>query len=200
MDFSEKNEMAAKWHKAIETLDIDNEDALFEHAILYANDYAEKVQEYAQVQGYLLELVANIYCNNFWRENKIRRNRDDVEMGTYGCRARIKNNKFEAVWFKNSFLSESALQLVKNPQYTVRSKHFPKGKGLRYPDRTFKHARDWEFPLISMTEDAFSLIRDLRQHANQLRFKAQAYQNRLVKLEQHFDEYIAGEYEDDEDC
>ncbi|RZP62806.1 conjugative transfer protein MobI(A/C) [Vibrio vulnificus] len=193
MDFTEKNEVARDWHRTIQTMQVVHEDKLFELALKQSTEFATSIQEIAQVEGYRLECIANIYCNHFWRHNKQYRNRSDVKMGTYGCRARIKENKFEAVWFKNKFLSETEIKNVSHPEYTVRSQHFPKGKGLRYPQRTFKYARDWELPLINMTEDAFEIIRDLRKHANQLRCKAEAYQNRLNKLRQHFDESVAKE-------
>lgn len=90
----------------------------------------------------------------YWAVKEMHRH-DRLGPGRFGCRLRVRGPYLSLGWFR---VRRRYSQPGRNNQ-RGEFEHIRKGKGYRYRDRGFGGALDWEWALITVTEDEFARIR-----------------------------------------
>ncbi|WP_236616540.1 conjugative transfer protein MobI(A/C) [Vibrio anguillarum] len=163
-----------------------NESEYFEKALSQSEMLLGEIIKITRQEPFRLEFMASSFANNFWRFNRHHRSPETPEVpGRFGCRVRVKDNKFEASWNISVFLDEEDIKHRKNKHQRVRSVHIPKGPSSRYRSSSFSKAQGWEKVQIDYCEDAFQLLREIRHEMDNIRKKVEMCQRRFIKLRDH---------------
>lgn len=94
------------------------------------------------------------------------------EFARFGTRVRFQERTLQLVWYKNVF--------SKGGRFF--SQQLPRGKRLRYLQRTFSSAGETEQQLIEHIEDRYALIRDLSEALKRSRDSLAEIKRRATKL------------------
>jgi len=94
------------------------------------------------------------------------------EFAKFGTRIRYSERTLQLVWYKNVF--------SKGGRFF--SQQLPRGKRLRYLQRTFGSASETESKLIEHIEDRYALIRDLSEALKRSRDSLAEIKRRATKL------------------
>ncbi|MCS0028225.1 hypothetical protein NB572_11950 [Vibrio alginolyticus] len=187
-DYSKLDQLASNWHQLAHYRDEFNESEYFEKALSQSEMLLGEIIKITRQEPFRLEFMGSCFANNFWRFNRHHRSPETPEVpGRFGCRVRVKDNKFEASWYINVFLDEEDMKSRKNKHQRVRSVHIPKGPSSRYRPSSFSKAQDWEKVKINYAEDAFQLLREIRHEMDNIRKKVEMCQRRFIKLRDHFE-------------
>ncbi|GHX70169.1 conjugative transfer protein MobI(A/C) [Vibrio cholerae] len=187
-DYSKLDQLASNWHQLAHYRDEFNESEYFEKALSQSEMLLGEIIKITRQEPFRLEFMASCFANNFWRFNRHHRSPETPEVpGRFGCRVRVKDNKFEASWYINVFLDEEDMKHRKNKHQRVRSVHISKGSGSRYRSSSFSKAQGWEKVQIDYCEDAFQLLREIRHEMDNIRKKVEMCQRRFINLRDYFE-------------
>lgn len=154
-------------------------------ALQHSAEFLIAIHDMAEIEQRRYEFLANRLCDHFWQHSRAHRTMQTPGYpGHFGCRARVRQFKFECHLYYNQFIE----QPKESGKYKVFSHYLPRNRQFSYYKPTFTPAHDWEKPAILATEEGFALIRQLNDQLMQMRRLSRNSQRLLGILIQHLDE------------
>ncbi|GEM_PF-1816992 len=162
-----------------------NQDDAMLFSLTISEQYLHYTHKSTEIEQLRYFYIAQKIADLFWQNNVAHRGKNSEGYpGHFGCRVRLRNKKLEIFWVYNQFKPK------KNADgFQVISHYLPREGNYRYPQSTFTRAQDWEKPVITAVEDAFSIIRKANSNLMRVRQLCRWNDTNLYQMAGNIDDF-----------
>lgn len=162
-----------------------NQDDAMLFSLLVSEQYLHYTHKSTEIEQLRYYYIAQRIADLYWQHNRDHRGKDSPGYpGHFGCRVRLREMKLEIFWVYNEFKPKK-----NSDKYQVISHYLPREGNYRYPQSTFTRAQDWEKPVITAVEDAFSIIRRANSNLMRVRQLCRWNDTNLFKMTGDIDDF-----------